>query len=79
MNGRAKACEEYPSKFCKIVLNAMRKDLSAIMSVGRNVEPLDLVAGETLDECPCVYPCNQVLRSPMTEGHIDVTQEFEAD
>ena len=78
MNGRAKACEEYPSKFCKIVLNAMRKDLSAIMSVRRNVEPRDLDAGKASDDVFVVEPGIQVLRSHMTEGHIDVTHEFVA-
>ena len=35
VNGRAKACEKYPDKFCEVVLSAMRDDLGANMNLDR--------------------------------------------
>ena len=69
MNGRAKACEKYPSKFCKVDLNAMRKDLGALMSLDCDVRG---AIGVHADE-----PAGETSRAT-SRNHIDVTQEFEA-
>ena len=92
INGRAKACEEYPDKFCEVVLSAMREDLGAVMSlVGTSTgsagdDPWLRNRRMASAECDEVRgaidvhadePAGETSRATC-RGNIDVTKEFEA-